>query len=270
MGSESKRIVLGVQYDGTPWRGWQTQPDRNTVQDTLERALGKFTRTDIKTVCAGRTDAGVHALEQVVHFDTELERTPFSWVGGVNSFLPSSIAVRWACRVPQDPLDESPFHARFSARRRTYHYLIYNNPVRSPLLSGRTGWVFRPLEIEPMRAAANYLLGEHDFSAFRSSECQSVSPIRLMHEIRIDCRGDIMAFTLCANAFLHHMVRNIVGSLVTIGKGGQPPEWIKQVLEGRDRTRAAPTFMPDGLYLAKIEYDAKWGLPQQAAILPWP
>jgi tRNA pseudouridine38-40 synthase len=270
VGGELKRIVLGVQYDGTPWRGWQTQPDRNTVQDTLEFALRKFTGTDIKTVCAGRTDAGVHALEQVVHFDTELERAPFSWVGGVNAYLPRSIAVHWACRVPHDPLDEFPFHARFSAKRRTYHYLIYNGAVRSPLLAGRTGWVFRPLRIEPMRTAADYLIGEHDFSAFRAAECQSVSPIRLMHEIRIARQGDVIVFTFCANAFLHHMVRNIVGALVLVGKGARPAEWVKQVLDGRDRSLAAPTFMPDGLYLARIEYDAKWGLPQKSdATLPW-
>ena len=265
---ELKRIVLGIQYDGVPWRGWQTQPSGDTVQDQLEQALRKFTQTDIKTTCAGRTDAGVHALEQVVHFDTGLARAAFSWVNGLNSFLPPSIAVRWACAVPRDAVDE--FHARFGARVRTYHYVIYNHPVRSPLLSGRAGWVFRPLQVESMQAAAKHLLGEHDFSAFRSSECQARSPVRMMYDVRVERHGHVVVFTLRANAFLHHMVRNLVGSLVFVGKGKKPPIWIKQLLEGRDRKHAAPTFMPDGLYLTTIEYDAKWGLPQEtAALMPW-
>lgn len=260
--------MLGVQYDGMPWRGWQTQPGGGTVQDTLEEALKKFSLTDIATTCAGRTDAGVHALEQVVHFDTELERELFSWVRGVNAFLPASIAVRWACEIRHDPLDE--FHARFSAMARTYHYVLYNHPVRSPLLSGKAGWVFRPLEVEPMCKAAACLLGSHDFSAFRAAECQAKSPVKTMHDIRIERHGDVIVFTLRANAFLHHMVRNIVGSLIVVGNGNQPPEWMRDVLEGRNRSRAAPTFMPDGLYLGKIEYDQKWKLPQESFIaLPW-
>lgn len=238
------------------------------MQDTLEEALKKFALTDIATTCAGRTDAGVHAMEQVVHFDTELERELFSWVRGVNAFLPASIAVRWACEITHDPLDE--FHARFSATARTYHYVLYNHPVRSPLLSGKAGWVFRPLEVEPMRKAAAYLLGAHDFSAFRAAECQARSPVKTMHDIHIERHGDVIVFTLRANAFLHHMVRNIVGSLIVVGNGNQPPEWLKEVLEGKDRSRAAPTFMPDGLYLGKIEYDKKWKLPQESFIaLPW-
>jgi tRNA pseudouridine38-40 synthase len=267
-GIELKRIVLGVQYDGAPWRGWQTQPGGGTVQDTLEQALKKFSLTEIGTTCAGRTDAGVHALEQVVHFDTDVGRETFSWVRGVNAFLPSTIAVRWACEVARDSADD--FHARFSARARTYHYVLYNHPVRSPLLAGKAGWVFRALEIEPMRAAAGHLIGTHDFSAFRAAECQAKTPVKTMHEIRIERHGDLILFTLRANAFLHHMVRNIVGSLIVTGNGNQPPEWLKEVLEGGDRSRAAPTFMPDGLYLGKIDYDAKWQLPQEQSIaLPW-
>jgi tRNA pseudouridine38-40 synthase len=263
-----KRIVLGVQYDGMPWHGWQTQPDGITVQDRLEAALEKFTQASISTTCAGRTDTGVHALEQVVHFDTELDRESFSWVRGVNAFLPPSIAVRWACEVPADP--EHDFHARFSASARTYQYVLYNHPVRSPLLVGKAGWMFRPLELEPMRAAAGYLLGTHDFSTFRSSECQARTPIKTMYDVRIERHGDLIVFTLRASAFLHHMIRNIIGSLVLVGTGNRPPDWIKLLLNGRDRTRAAPTFMPDGLYLAKIDYDAKWGLPQEAAAaIPW-
>ncbi|RJG06416.1 tRNA pseudouridine(38-40) synthase TruA [Noviherbaspirillum cavernae] len=263
-----KRIVLGIQYDGTPWRGWQTQPGGGTVQDELEKALKRFSLTEISTTCAGRTDAGVHALEQVVHFDTELERDLFSWVRGVNAFLPPSIAVRWARELPHEPTDN--FHARFSATARTYHYMLYNHPVRSPLLSGKAGWVFRPLELEPMQEAARYLIGTHDFSAFRAAECQANTPVKTMHEIRIERRGDIIVFTLQANAFLHHMVRNIVGSLIFTGNGNQPAEWLKELLENGDRSRAAPTFMPDGLYLGKIDYDVKWDLPQESFItLPW-
>ena len=263
-----KRIALGVQYDGMPWRGWQTQPSGGTVQDTLEAAMKRFALTDIATTCAGRTDAGVHAVEQVVHFDTDLEREMFSWVRGVNAFLPSSIAVRWACEVDADPI--VGFHARFSATSRTYHYVIYNHPVRSPLLAGKAGWVFRPLNIEPMQAAARHLLGTQDFSAFRAAECQAKSPVKTMQDIRIERRADIIVVTLTANAFLHHMVRNIVGSLIVVGNGNQPPEWMAEILESRDRSRAAPTFMPDGLYLAKIVYDPKWHLPQSTdKPLPW-
>jgi tRNA pseudouridine38-40 synthase len=263
-----KRIVLGVQYDGTPWRGWQTQPGGGTVQDVLEAALAKFALAKIATTCAGRTDAGVHALEQVVHFDTPLERELFSWVRGVNAFLPASIAVRWAHEIRSNANDE--FHARFSATSRTYHYLLYNHPVRSPVLSDRAGWIFRPLDVGQMRAAADFLLGTHDFSAFRAAECQAKSPTKTMHEIRIERHGDLILFTLRANAFLHHMVRNIVGSLIFVGNGNQEAEWIRKILEGGDRSLAAPTFMPDGLYLGKIAYDEKWGLPQEYfSPLPW-
>lgn len=262
-----ERIALGLQYDGAAWHGWQTQPDRHTVQDRLEAALQEFTQSRIATVCAGRTDRGVHALEQIVHFDTEVERTTVSWVRGLNALLPPSIAVRWACAVEGG--EREGFHARFSALDRTYRYVLYNDPVRSPLLVGRAGWVFRPLAVDAMQAAANHLLGTHDFSAFRSSQCQARSPVRTMHELDIAQRAQTIVFTLRANAFLHHMVRNIVGALILVGCGKQPVEWLERVLQGRDRTLAAPTFMPDGLYLAKVGYDAKWGLPQQESGLPF-
>jgi tRNA pseudouridine38-40 synthase len=263
-----KRIVLGVQYDGAPWHGWQTQLTGNTVQDRLEQALNDFTRTEINTVCAGRTDTGVHAIEQVVHLDTEVERDIASWVRGVNAFLPASIAVRWACEVKPDPSGE--FHARFSATARTYHYVLYNHPVRSPLAKGKAGWIFRPIELDAMREAAQYLVGTYDFSAFRSSECQAKSPIRTMHDIAIEKHGSVIILALRANAFLHHMVRNMVGSLIMAGTGAKSPEWIADVLHSRDRHRAAPTFMADGLYLAKIDYDSKWGLPQEStSVFPW-
>lgn len=263
-----KRIVLGVQYDGSPWHGWQTQVSGHTVQDRLEAALKQFSLVDIGTTCAGRTDSGVHAIEQVVHFDTEVEREPGSWVRGVNAFLPPSIAVRWATEVPHQTFDG--FHARFSATARTYHYVLYNHMVRSPLLHSKAGWTFRALALEPMQMAAQRLLGTHDFSAFRSVQCQAKSPIKTMHEINIARHGDLLVMTLRANAFLHHMVRNIVGSLIYVGNGTQSPEWITQLLEGGDRTQAAPTFMPDGLYLARIDYDPKWNLPQQPILgFPW-
>lgn len=255
-----KRIALGIQYDGAPWQGWQTQLSRNTVQDRLEAALRRFTTEEISTVCAGRTDSGVHALEQVVHFDTNAERENFSWVRGVNSFLPPSIAVRWACEASGGP---DGFHARFSASARTYQYLLYNHPVRSPLLAGRTGWAFHPLDVDAMQLAAQALLGKHDFSAFRSIECQARTPVRTMHDLQVQRHGNMVVFTIKANAFLHHMVRNIVGSLIFVGKGRKPPEWLGEVLKGADRSVAAPTFMPDGLYLVKIDYDEAWRLPQK-------
>jgi tRNA pseudouridine38-40 synthase len=263
-----KRIVLGIQYDGSAWHGWQTQPDGRTVQDRLETALRQFALTETRTQCAGRTDTGVHALEQVVHFDTDVKRDAFSWVRGVNAFLPESIAVRWAHEL--DAVEVDGFHARFSASARTYHYVLYNHPVRSPFFQGRAGWVFRPLDVEPMQAAARLLLGTHDFSAFRAAECQSKTPVKTMHAIHIERRGELIIFTLRANAFLHHMVRNIVGSLIMVGNGNQRPEWLAELLNARDRSRAAPTFMPDGLYLARVEYDSKWNLPQEKnVILPW-
>jgi len=269
-----RRIVLGVQYDGVPWQGWQTQPHGLTVQDKLEAALRQFALVDINITCAGRTDSGVHALEQVVHFDTNIVRDKFSWVRGVNAFLPTSIAVRWSCELPLEQEDmasgrEGGFHARFSASARTYHYLLYNHPVRSPLLTGKTGWTFRPLDAGLMQQAADYLVGEHDFTSFRAIECQAKSPVRVMESLQVRRHGDMIVFTLKANAFLHHMVRNIVGSLIFVGNGKQPPQWVAQVLAHKDRNRAAPTFMPDGLYLAKVDYPAQWALPQETSVWPW-
>ena len=261
-----KRIALGIQYDGRQWQGWQTQPHRKTVQDTLEAALAKFCQQSVATVCAGRTDSGVHAIEQVVHFDTEAERELFAWVRGLNAFLPATIAVRWAAEVAgatqASGAEQDAFHARFSAQARTYHYLIYNHPVRSPLWSGRSGWVFRPLRVEAMQAAAQALIGTHDFSAFRAAECQAHSPVRTMHTITLQRQGELILVTLKGNAFLHHMVRNIVGSLIQVGIGNAAEAWVGEVLAARNRDLAAPTFSPDGLYLAKIDYDARWNLPQ--------
>src|SRR5690554_6014235 len=202
------RVALGLAYDGESWQGWQTQPSGLTVQDTLESALAQFLSQPTATICAGRTDTGVHALEQVVHIDTGVQRQAESWVRGLNAMLPSSIAVQWACPVSEE------FHARFSALSRTYVYLVRQARVRSPLAHGRTGWVHRPLYLEPMRQAAARLLGEHDFSAFRSSQCQAASPVRTLHSLEISYVNGCFVFVFRANAFLHHMVRNLMGALL--------------------------------------------------------
>lgn len=257
------RIALGVEYDGRPYCGWQSQTGVDTVQDSLQHALGQIAGEPVSVTAAGRTDTGVHALEQVVHFDTQAERPLSAWVRGVNAVLPESIAVRWAHPVPDE------FHARFSAHGRSYRYLLLDCPVRSPLHAGRVGWFHAPLDAGAMRDAAQYLLGEHDFSAFRASECQAKSPVKHLHRLDICRKGEMLVFDLDADAFLHHMVRNIVGCLVYVGKGKHPPEWLKEILEGRDRTRAAPTFAPDGLYLRRIRYDAKWNLPQMDNETTW-
>ncbi len=271
-----KRIALGVQYNGADWQGYQVQPHGQTVQDKLEQALEKFARVRIGTTCAGRTDAGVHALGQVVHFDTDLQRDTHAWVRGLNAFLPDSIGVRWAKElhevIPFGEAEfdqEGDFHARFSARSRTYHYLMYNHRVRAPLLAGRAGYYHRPLDVALMREAVRPMIGRHDFSAFRAASCQAKTPVKDMHEIAIERHGDMLLFTLRASAFLHHMVRNIVGALVYVGQGRENTAWLGELLASRDRTQAAPTFMPDGLYLAQIEYDARWELPQETPrILP--
>jgi len=252
------RIALGLAYDGSAWQGWQTQPHGQTVQDVLEVALGAFSGTHrpIPTFCAGRTDTGVHAASQVVHLDTELNRRDESWVRGVNAFLPSGISVHWAQTVPQT------FHARFSARSRTYVYLLWRGRVRPALWAGRAGWCFQPLDLDAMRQAAQALLGEHDFSSFRSSQCQARHPVRTLHRLDIHERGPFVVFTLRANAFLHHMVRNLIGALLQIGQGREPVAWMGQLLQARDRRLGAPTFAPDGLYLADIEYADEFELPR--------
>ena len=251
------RIALGVEYDGRPYCGWQSQPDRRTVQDVLQAALSQIASAPVSVVAAGRTDTGVHALEQVVHFETGAARPLTAWVRGANALLPDNISVRWAHDVPEE------FHARFSAHGRSYRYLLINRPVRPALQAGKVGWFHAPLDIDVMRQAAQCLLGEHDFSAFRASECQAKSPIKTLHQLDIRQDGEMLVFDLSANAFLHHMVRNIVGCLVYVGKGKYPPEWLAGVLESRERRLAAPTFAPDGLYLRRIQYEAKWGLPQE-------
>jgi tRNA pseudouridine38-40 synthase len=226
------------------------------VQDALEPALAAIAGSEIKTTAAGRTDTGVHARLQVVHFDTEARRPSSAWVRGVNALLPDAVAVRWSHEVPDD------FHARYSALSRTYRYELLNRPVRPALDAHYVGWFHLPLDVEKMRAAAALFVGEHDFSAFRSAQCQAKSPVRTLHAFSVEQKFDRIDFVIRANAFLHHMVRNLVGTLVYVGKGKHPPAWVAQLLESRDRAKAAPTFGPEGLYLESVEYDAKWGLPQ--------
>ncbi len=251
------RIALALEYDGSRFLGWQTQPRGGTVQDTLQAALATIAGEPIDTTCAGRTDRGVHALEQVVHFDVAAQRPENAWVRGVNALLPESVAVQWAREVSHE------FHARYAGRARSYRYVLINRAVRPALAARYAGWFHLPLDVAAMRAAARHLLGEHDFSAFRSAECQAKSPVRTLLGLEIESRGERIDFVLRANAFLHHMVRNIVGTLVYVGKGKHPPAWAGEVLESRDRARAAPTFAAEGLYLERVEYEAKWALPRQ-------
>jgi tRNA pseudouridine38-40 synthase len=257
------KFAIGVSYCGAGLEGWQSQPSGNTVQDQLERALSEIGGERIALTGAGRTDAGVHASAQVAHFETAADRPESAWVRGANSLLPAGIAVQWAAQVAKD------FHARYSAVSRSYRYVLYNHPVRPALLAGRAGWFHLPLHVEKMREAANHLVGEHDFSTFRSAECQAKSPVRVMESAAIRVSGAYLLFDFTANAFLHHMVRNVVGSLVYVGKGKHPPEWIGELLVARDRRLAAPTFAADGLYLSRVRYDARWCLPAFPEMMPF-
>lgn len=257
------RIALGVAYDGRRFHGWQSQPDGVTVQDRLERALSAFADAPVSTVCAGRTDAGVHAFNQVVHVDAPVARDPFSWVRGTNRYLEADIAVQWC-----QPVDAS-FHARHSARGRRYRYLLLESPVRPALESLRCGWVFRPLDAEAMRLAAARLLGEHDFSAFRAAACQAVSPVKTLRTVDIQRRGAYWRFDFDANAFLHHMVRNLMGCLVAVGTGSRPPGWVAEVLASRSREAAAPTFAAEGLYFVGPYFDPSLGLPERTPAMDW-
>jgi len=249
------RLALGLEYDGTAFCGWQTQPSGCGVQDHVQAALSRFADAPVEIVAAGRTDTGVHASAQVVHFDTAAVRDAQGWIRGTNTYLDGAARVLWAADVPGD------FHARYSARARTYHYVLLNEPVAPALLRGRVGWFHRVLDEGRMAEAARALAGEHDFSAFRDAQCQAKSPVRLLHEARVRRTGNLIAFTFRANAFLHHMVRNLVGALVYVGCEREPRGWLTQLLAMRDRREAAPTFMPDGLYLTRVQYDAAFGLP---------
>ena len=248
---------MGVTYNGQNYQGWQSQPSGLTIQDKLEAALGKFCAERVSTICAGRTDAGVHGLMQVVHFDTDKDRTPHAWTRGTNANLPRDIAVQWAVNT------SDAFHCRGSATSRRYAYVLLDSPIRPSLETGRVGWTFRPLNLDALRQAADILLGEHDFTSFRASQCQARSPIKNMLEISFHQNGAYWRIEFEANAFLHHMIRNIMGCLVQIGQGSKSPLWMAEVLAARDRRAAAPTFSPDGLYFMGPRYDAHWGLPQR-------
>ncbi|MEX0900586.1 MAG: tRNA pseudouridine(38-40) synthase TruA [Gammaproteobacteria bacterium] len=252
------RIALGLEYNGTPFAGWQDQPDQPTVQGALERALSRVADHPVQVQCAGRTDAGVHATAQVVHFDSDAARSQWSWVLGANANLPRAVSVNWARAVPDD------FHARFSARSRSYRYVLLNRPTRAGLDADRVAWLHRPLDADAMHRAAQQLLGEHDFSAFRAQGCQAKTPVRTLHRLDVMRAGDTVTFEVRANAFLHHMVRNLVGSLCQVGGGERDADWLRAVLDGRDRTQAAATAAAAGLYLVAVEYPGHYELPEGA------
>jgi len=249
------RVALGVSYDGSQFCGWQSQPSACGVQDALESAISAIAQQSIRVHAAGRTDTGVHALAQVVHFETNAERPLSAWVRGVNAHLPKTVRVVWAHVVDEE------FHARFSAFSRSYQYLLYNSPVASALMADKAGWFHLPLDFSAMQEGASYLLGEHDFSAFRASECQAKSPVRTLTQADVQVSGRYFVFSFSANAFLQHQVRNMIGALTYVGKGAHSPSYIKELLQKRDRTLSPPTFSPYGLYLTGVGYDAKWGLP---------
>lgn len=249
-----KRIVLGIEYDGSAYAGWQWQTAKTTLQGTLEAALSKIANRPICVVCAGRTDAGVHALEQVIHFDCEIEREAKAWVMGGNSYLADDIRILWSKPAVSD------FHARYSAIARFYRYVILNRPMKSALLRSQATWCYQTLDADKMHLAAQSLIGEHDFSSFRAQGCQSKSPNRMMHFIDVYRRNDTVIIDICANAFLHHMVRNIAGVLMDIGMGKHGLEWTAQLLALKDRSRAAATAPPHGLHLGGVYYPPCYGI----------
>ena len=257
------RVAVGIEYLGTAYRGWQAQAGQPTVQHEVEAALSAVADEPVAVVCAGRTDTGVHALGQVVHFDTAAHRAPRAWVLGANTRLPQDISLLWARPMPAD------FHARYSALSRSYRYVIANRSQRPALAAGRVAWVHRPLDIAPMRAAALHLLGEHDFSAFRSADCQSKTPMRRISALTVEREGERITIEVSANAFLHHMVRNIAGLLIAVGRGDAAPGFAAEVLAGRDRTRNAATAPAGGLYFTAVRYAAAFGVPGDvSAMMP--
>ncbi len=263
--SASTRLALGLSYRGSAYQGWQSQPGGATVQDHLEAALARFADQAVRVHCAGRTDAGVHACNQVVHFDAPVQRAAFSWVRGTNRYLPSDVALQWCLPVPAD------FHARNSARGRRYRYVLLQSPVRPALQAGLVGWAFDTLDLAAMRQAAACLIGEHDFSAFRAAQCQAASPVKTLRAIHIRQHGAHWHFEFDASAFLHHMVRNLMGCLLAVGTGKRRAAWLAQVLHSRRRDLAAPTFSAQGLYFIGPYYDAALGLPRHGAVMDgWP
>jgi tRNA pseudouridine38-40 synthase len=250
------RIAAIVEYDGSNFSGWQRQEHARSVQGAVEDALSKVADEPVRVTVAGRTDAGVHALAQVIHFDTSATRSEYSWVRGANSNLPSDVALLWAA-----PVDDG-FHARYSASGRHYHYVILNRPIRPTYLARRVTHEFRLLDVKPMQEAARYLVGEHDFTSFRAAECQAKSPVRELRALEITRHGELVHVRAHANAFLQHMVRNLAGVLMTIGAGERAPGWAREVLEARDRAAAGVTAAPDGLYLREIDYPDSFMIPR--------
>lgn len=253
------RIALGVEYNGSNYAGWQVQAKQATVQACLEAAISSVANETVKTVAAGRTDSGVHALQQVVHFDTNVQRSERSWILGLNSNLPDDINIGWARPVNDE------FSARFSALNRSYRYLIYNRVGRSSLQHNRMWWLFAPLDEHKMQVAADLLVGHHDFSAFRAKLCQARSPVKTVEKIQVTRHDNCIAIDVTARSFLHHMVRNIVGVLVPIGQGDKPIAWAKEVLDSRDRSQGGITAAPEGLYFINVDYPAKYDLPKLSA-----
>ncbi len=255
------RIALGVEYDGAQFCGWQSQPQRCGVQDALETAIARMTLKPTRIHAAGRTDTGVHAFMQITHLECEVARPLTAWVRGVNAFLPATVRVVWAQFVSDD------FHARFSATQRHYQYLLLNQPTAPAIHASKAGWYHLPLDVSAMQAAIAFLQGEHDFSAFRASECQAKSPMRTLTQATIIAHQESIVFNFSANAFLQHQVRNMVGALVYVGNGKHPPEWIAHLLKQKNRTLSPPTFSPNGLYLTGVDYDAKFNLPKTKCYL---
>lgn len=250
------RVAAIIEYDGSHYSGWQLQEGQPTVQGGVEQALSKVANEPIRVTVAGRTDAGVHAAAQVIHFDTNAARTSYSWIRGANSNLPPDVALLWAAEV------DAAFHARFSATGRRYRYVILNRAIRPTYFSGRVTHEYRSLDVARMQQAVQYLIGTHDFTSFRSMECEAKSPVREMRALTVERRGELVHVHAYAQAFLHHMVRNIAGVLMTIGAGEREPSWAREVLDARDRRQGGITAPPDGLYLTAVEYPESFRVPQ--------
>lgn len=248
------RIALMVEYDGSQYHGWQAQAGLHTVQQVVEHAISRVADSPVSVTCAGRTDTGVHATNQMIHFDCNVTRSIRSWIHGTNSFLPKDVCVKWGKEMPES------FHARYSASSRRYQYIIYNAPLRPALLRGNVTWQYRPLDHGLMSEASQCLLGEQDFTSFRGIECQSKTPMRNIHFLRVERHGDLVMIDITANAFLHHMVRNIAGVLITVGSGRKPVCWVEEVLSAKDRKLGAETAPPYGLYLVGVSYPEEYGV----------
>lgn len=250
------RYALGIEYDGKNYCGWQRQKEVISVQQVLEKALSKIADQPIEVVCAGRTDTGVNATNQVVHFDTDKIRKDVAWTLGVNTNLPMDVAVKWVKEVPED------FHARFSATARRYRYIIYNNPLRSAILNSGISFCHYPLDEKRMHEAAQFLVGKHDFTSFRTVHCQSHSPVRTLYHCNVTRQGDYILLDVKGNAFLHHMVRNIAGSLMRVGQQQETIQWVNEVLQAKNRCLAGMTAPSNGLYFVDVDYPENFDIPK--------